>query len=145
MAEGDIAALDNNCRTLQELRSLEEELHKIETRRNRERMETLLHPDFVEFSRSGTRYGRTDVLEEYGPDSTLPVIHSEHFHMVVLAEGIALLTYVSAHLDGDGNAHRQTLRSSIWVLTEVGWQMRFHQGTPASGETSGSAESVEAA
>ena len=95
-------------------------------------MEMLLHPDFVEFGRSGTPYSRADVLEEYGPDSTLPAIRSEHFKVVNLGGGIALLTYVSAHLDADGNAHRHTLRSSIWVLTEVGWQMRFHQGTPTS-------------
>ncbi len=124
--------LGDNRPVLEELISLERELHKAETRRNRKRMEALLHPDFVEFGRSGARYSRTDVLEEFGPDSTLPTIHSEHFQMVLLAEGVALLTYVSAHLDAHGNAHRHTLRSSLWVLTEAGWQMRFHQGTPTS-------------
>jgi hypothetical protein len=34
---------------LQGLRTLETELHRDETRRNRKRMEALLHPDFVEF------------------------------------------------------------------------------------------------
>jgi hypothetical protein len=50
---------------LEELRTLETELHKDETRRNRKRMETLLHPDFVEFGRSGRRYTRADVLKEF--------------------------------------------------------------------------------
>lgn len=125
--------LDPDRPVLEELMSLERELHKAETRRDRGRMEALLHPDFVEFGRSGTRYSRIDVLEEFGPDSTLPAIVSRDFQMARLAEGIALLTYLSAHLDANGNAHRHTLRSSVWVLMEAGWQLRFHQGTPASG------------
>jgi hypothetical protein len=123
---------DKDLLLLEELRSLEKEMHKGETRRNRKRMETLLHPDFVEFGQSGIRYSRADVLEACGRDRTLPAIHSEHFQIVPLAEAIALLTYVSSHLDSEGNASRHTLRSSIWVLTEAGWQVRFHQGTPTS-------------
>jgi hypothetical protein len=117
---------------LEELRKLETELHTNETRHNRKRMETLLHADFVEFARSGKRYSRADILNEFGPDSVLPAIHSEQFDFVVLAEGVALLTYVSAHLDAGGTRHRHTLRSSVWVRTELGWQLRFHQGTPAA-------------
>jgi hypothetical protein len=128
-----MSCLDNNLPVLEVFRNLERELHKAETRGNRERMETLMHPSFVEFGRSGTRYSRADVLEEFGPNSNLPAIRSENFQMADLAEGIVLLTYESAHLDADGNAHRHTLRSSIWVITEAGWQLRFHQGTPTSG------------
>ena len=117
---------------LEELRTLETELHKDETRRNRKRMEALLHPNFVEFGRSGRRYTRADVLEEFGAGSVLPAIHSRHFDLVVLAEGVALLTYLSAHMDASGNPHRHTLRSSVWVRTAVGWQIRFHQGTPTT-------------
>ena len=120
---------------LEELRTLETELHKHETRSNRQRMETLLHPDFVEFGRSGTQYTRADILKEFGPNSVLAAIHSCHFDLVVLAQGVALLTYLSAHLDAGGNPHRHTLRSSLWVCTEVGWQMRFHQGTPTTHAT----------
>jgi hypothetical protein len=123
---------DHNAMLLEELRSLETELHKDETRRNRKRMETLLHPDFVEFGRSGVRYTRADILKEFGPDTVLPAIHSRHFDVAVLAEGVALLTYLSAHMNAAGNPHRHTLRSSVWVCTEAGWQMRFHQGTPTT-------------
>ncbi len=56
----------NNSGLLEELRSLETELHKDETRRNRKRMETLLDPEFVEFGRSGARYTRDDILREFG-------------------------------------------------------------------------------
>jgi hypothetical protein len=121
-----------NPTLLEELKTLETELHRYETRSNRQRMETLLHPDFVEFGRSGTRYTRADILKELGPNSVPAAVHSCHFDLAVLAQGVALLTYVSAHLDESGNPHRHTLRSSLWVYTEVGWQVRFHQGTPTT-------------
>lgn len=111
---------------LEELRSLEIELHKD---RSRKRMEALLHPDFVEFGRSGKAYTRDEILNEFATDATLPVVQPRHFAVALLAEGIALLTYVSAHVNADGTTDRHTLRSSIWVKTELGWRMRFHQGT----------------
>ena len=41
-----------------------------------------------------------------------------------------MLTYVSSHVLPDGIHDQHTLRRSIWQLSEQGWQMRFHQGTP---------------
>jgi len=114
---------------LEELRNLETALHENETRHDQRRMETLLHPDFIEFGQSGKRYSRADILE-FGQGEVLPLIRSDNFELVVLGSGAALLTYVSAHVDAGGNSHRHALRSSIWVHTQVGWQMRFHQGTP---------------
>lgn len=111
---------------LEELRSLEVELHQD---RSRKRMEALLHPDFMEFGRSGRTYTRDEILNEFATDATLPVVQSRHFAVTLLAEGVALLTYVSAHLNADGTSHRETLRSSVWMQTEMGWRMRFHQGT----------------
>jgi hypothetical protein len=119
----------------EELRKLETELHTSKARRNKQRMETLLHPDFVEFGRSGRRYTRAEILNEFGPTSVLPAVRSKNFELKVLAEGIALLTYASAHEDADGKQSRHTLRSSVWVCTETGWQMRFHQGTPIAAPT----------
>jgi len=126
----------NSTVLFEELRGLEIELHKDQTRRNRKRMEELLHPEFLEFGRSGRRYSLAEILDEFGkefgPVNALPTVHSDHFELVVLAKGVALLTYLSSHLDAAGNPSRQTWRSSIWVHTDVGWQMRFHQGTPSS-------------
>ena len=61
-----------NATLLEELRSLETALHKDETSRNRQRMETLLHADFVEVGRSGRRYTRSEILEEFALDKVLP-------------------------------------------------------------------------
>jgi hypothetical protein len=130
-------SVDRN-RLLDKLITLETKLHRVETRRNRQRMEALLHPDFIEIGRSGRVYTRAEILEEFGTDSVLPAIHASHFDLVVLADGVALLTYRSAHVDADGNLQRHTLRSSVWVSTKAGWQMRFHQGTPTTGEISAS-------
>ena len=107
---------------LVELRNLEKEL----TLRNRKRMEMLLHPDFVEFGRSGTRYTRVDVLRKFA-DAELPSIQYRNFDLTILSDGVALLTYLSAGAHGKP----KTLRSSLWVRTKLGWQIRFHQGTPA--------------
>lgn len=123
---------DNYVILLDELRSLETELHTIEARRNTQCMERLLHPDFVEFGRSGRRYSRAEILNEFEPTSVLPTVRLGNFELTILTEGIALLTYASAHEDADGKQSRHALRSSVWVCTEIGWQMRFHQGTPTA-------------
>jgi hypothetical protein len=39
----------DNHALLEELRALETELHKNDTRHDQRRVETLLHPDFIEF------------------------------------------------------------------------------------------------
>lgn len=125
----------NTSALLEELKALETELHKNESRRNRKRMDALLHPEFIEFGRSGKTWNRAEVLEEFGPDNVVPVIESRNFDLALLTPDIALLTYVSAHVDDGGTPRRHTLRSSVWVRTEVGWQMRFHQGTPTTAAT----------
>ena len=117
---------------LEQLRVLETELHRFETRQNRKRIELLLHPDFVEFSRSGRRYNRREALEEFtGGAIALEPVHAGDFEIVELGCGRALLTYWSVHKNSSGEFYRRTLRSSLWVETEAGWQMLFHQGTAA--------------
>jgi hypothetical protein len=116
---------------LQRLRGLETELHRLETRQNPQRLEELLHADFVEFARDGHRYGRSEVLAEFlRPGAVLPPVQIDGFEVAELARGAVLVTYSSAHEAIAGQPHRHTLRSSLWLETGAGWQMRFHQGTP---------------
>lgn len=113
------------------LRALEIELHRLETRRNSERLEQLLHPDFVEFARNGHRYSRSEVLAEFAaPHAVLEPVHVDRFQLAEIARGTVLVTYSSAHETAAGQLYRHTLRSSVWVETGTGWRMRFHQGTP---------------
>jgi hypothetical protein len=116
---------------LEQLRALESELHRLETRQNRGRMESLLHRDFVEVGRSGRRYSRTEVLEEFAAGGVLEPVQAQDFQLSELAPGVALLTYRSAHVSPAGDLFRETLRSSLWVVAANGWRIRFHQGTPA--------------
>lgn len=115
---------------LAQLRDLEVALHRIEVRRDTTRMQRLLHESFEEIGRSGRRYSRDEILTEFAGGKTLPVIASHDFRLVRLGEDLALLTYESAHVDDEDNGRRRTLRASLWLRTEPGWRIVFHQGTP---------------
>ena len=113
------------------LRGLEVELHRLDTRQNSERLDQLLHPDFVEFARNGHRYSRSEVLAEFsGPGAALEPVRVDRLELAEITRGTVLVTYSSARETAAGRLHRHTLRSSVWVEAETGWRMRFHQGTP---------------
>lgn len=119
---------DNNL--LQTLQDLEVELHLTETRCNLARLGDLLHPDFEEYGRSGRRYSRAEILDAFQAGGELTPIVAWDFALARLGDGVGLLTYQSAHVGPSGDRQKHTLRSSLWMRTAIGWQMRFHQGTP---------------
>ena len=126
-------AMQSNAELLRTLKPLEIELHQAETRREPARLEELLHPDFEEFGRSGRTYSRSEVVAEFADCSDFPDIQAGDFSATAIGERAALLTYVSAHCAHSGERHRHTLRSSLWLLCDGHWQLRFHQGTPTEG------------
>ena len=85
------------------------------------RLRELLHPSFTEFGASGTVCTLESVLSTLPGD---PEVNEEavDFTAVSLGEDAVLLTY---RMTGS----RPTLRSSVWLRTPEGWQMRFNQGT----------------
>ena len=115
---------------LQHLRGLEIELHQWPTRSNVSRLDALLHHSFIEFGCSGAVLSKVDVLERLPADSRPRRIWSESFELSKLADNVALLTYRSANADASGALSKHALRSSLWIRTPRGWQIRFHQGTP---------------
>ena len=117
---------------LQKLKALEVELHHPGVRCSRERLERLLHPDFHEVGRSGSAYTRETIITYLTAQDSQPVVASEAFALAELDTGIALLTYRSAQVGPRGGLVRHTLRSSVWVNTSEGWQLRYHQGTAAA-------------
>jgi hypothetical protein len=119
---------------LQELQALEVELHHPGVRCARERLEILLHPEFHEVGRSGRQYSRESVITYLESQTTHPLVESTRFSISLLAPGCALLTYHSIHQREDGVLENPTWRSSIWLKGSSGWQLRYHQGTPASAE-----------
>lgn len=113
------------------LRDLEIELHQFDARRNETRLDELLHNSFVEFGRSGTRYNKADLMALLLTETEPAVAPwSQDYEISELAEGLAQVTYKSAHVNDEGELSRYTLRSSLWQKVDGNWQVRFHQGTP---------------
>ena len=114
------------------LEALEVRLHHPGVRCSRDHLEQLLHPDFHEVGRSGREYTRETVVRFLSSLDEHPQVVSERFVVTELSPGLALLTYRSATVRPAGGLSNHTLRSSLWLHTAVGWQLRFHQGTPAA-------------
>jgi hypothetical protein len=117
---------------LQELQTLEVELHHPGVRCNRQRLEQLLHPEFGEVGRSGRRYNRETVINFLSAQESQPAVASEEFAVSELGPGVALLTYRSANVQLGTPTANHTFRSSVWLKTGAGWQLRYHQGTAAA-------------
>lgn len=117
---------------LERLRNLEIELHHPGVCLAGKRLEALLHPDFHEVGRSGLPYDRATIISYLGKVTVPPLVISDAFAVAELAPGVALLTYRSANRDADGGLSNHTLRSSLWLEGPAGWQLRYHQGTPAA-------------
>jgi hypothetical protein len=83
----------------------------------------LLAEDFVEFGASGRRWTRNAVIAEFRVREKRHVEIAD-FSMEMLGPDVALVTYRST---AEASV---AVRSSIWVLRNGRWQMRFHQGTP---------------
>lgn len=117
---------------LQEITALEVELHHPGTRLSAGRLQQLLHPDFHEVGRSGTRYDRDTVIAFLANQDELPDVVSDAFALTALSPDVVLLTYRSARSKASAPSSHHTLRSSVWCRVNTGWQLRYHQGTPAA-------------
>ncbi len=93
-----------------------------------ERVLALLDPEFEEIGASGRRWDVKTILAATGDGEVSAEAPVEVGEMTgtLLAPGLVHLTYFS---DRRG---RRVRRSSLWRLTETGWRMYFHQGTPAA-------------
>lgn len=111
-----------------ELQRLEETLLNPEVRRSRARLDALLADDFLEYGASGRTYDKSALLSmtDKAYDGEL-LLHA--FSAMALAPSVALVRYRSLLRRADGR-ESHALRCSVWSLTEKGWQLVFHQGTP---------------
>lgn len=109
-----------------QLVGLEESLWKTETRFDLDYMETVLSADFFEFGRSGRIYQREDTLHGVRPQT----IDAQLKNVTVfpITQDVIQVTYVSEVVGETGLEIAN--RSSIWIKTQEGWKLRFHQGTP---------------
>jgi hypothetical protein len=113
------------------LSNLEVSLHESSARKDSSIVDQLLHASFVEFGRSGRRYDRDEILQLMRLEDSHCEVWPQDFVGTVIAEDVVLLTYRSAHVSECGALSKCSLRSSIWQRMPTGWQVRFHQGTPA--------------
>ena len=112
---------------IKEIEKLEESLWKSETRFDSEYMDQLLHADFFEFGRSGRIYQRQDTLDVVSAEEIKIQLPLKNFSVHTVDDNSVLVTYISEVMYEElevGN------RTSLWVKTEEGWKLRFHQGTP---------------
>lgn len=110
------------------LKSLEESLYQPDTRFDREYLENILAPDFIEFGSSGRVWTRGQIIRT--PQVAIGVrLPLPEFGLQMVSEDVALVTYRSEMgLDYADAANR----SSIWRRTVDGWQLVFHQATPTN-------------
>jgi hypothetical protein len=112
------------------LEELEVSMWKSETRFDHEYMNNTLTPDFFEFGRSGRVYKKEETLGATFQEInvTLPL---KHFSIHSIDANVALVTYIS-------EVQYENLeianRSSLWIKSDTGWKLRFHQGTPTQGK-----------
>lgn len=94
-----------------------------ETRHSGSELERLLHPEYTETGSTGNVYDRETIIEMMLGEQPGGVVIRD-FQAQLLNEECALVTYRSIGLGG-----QEARRSSIWVLTEDEWRLRYHQGT----------------
>jgi hypothetical protein len=118
---------------IDEIRLLEEALHRREVRNSRKAVENLLGEGFVEIGASGAAYSRAEMVEllaSESDDANDSVLEAYDYCLTPISSDAVLLTYRTRRVGSDGS-ERHVLRSSIWTQREGGWQLVFHQGTIA--------------
>lgn len=122
---------DENDRAVQAAIDGELRLLDPEVRASPTLVSELLDPEFTEVGASGRWWDAESILTVTSAGAVSPEAPVEVSRMSgeVLAPDIVHLTYFSDHQG------RRVWRSSLWRLTETGWRLYFHQGTPAADDT----------
>ena len=99
------------------------ELHLLDprVRADADKLDDLLHRDFVEVGASGRLWTRDQAITALTADPDCPQ-DVRDLKVDELAYGIALVTYELAG----------TYRSSLWIREITRWQLRYHQATVAA-------------
>jgi hypothetical protein len=103
----------------------EHELLDPEVRADRAALDRLLAPGFTEIGSSGRQWQRGELLAEIGDFASSEGLVVSGLEASVPAEGLVLVTFTSTQ--GDSVSRR----CSLWRFTRRGWQIEYHQGTPA--------------
>lgn len=115
--------------------ALELQLHQPETRRNKAQLNLLIANRFEEIAASGVRFGKAHVLQRL-PEEQAPWVEAFDFEVRLLSKDLAQVLYKAKLRKAGEMQSKLSMRSSLWQLNSLGWQMVFHQGTavlPATG------------
>ena len=63
--------------------------------------------------------------------TSLPQVVAYDHRLERLADDVALLHFASLETQSDGTSRHAARRVSVWRRTALGWQLHYHQGTPA--------------
>jgi hypothetical protein len=89
------------------------------TRADRAAVERLLHPDFREIGVSGRLWDRAAIVDSLADEPGQGAM-ARNVEAREVADGVVLVTYDT----------ERARRTSLWVRTQDGWRVLFHQGTP---------------
>ena len=116
---------------MKQLRKLEESLLQNEIRSNRNKLNDLIHDDFIEIGYSGKTHTKSNVLAELPVEDFYEIeLWSQDYSYRTLSKNTVLLIYKQCRIDQNGQMSRHAKRSSIWFNNDGNWQLLFHQGTP---------------
>lgn len=71
----------------------EVELHESASRRDRARVDALLHPDFVEIGRSGKLWSRAAMIDAMLAEEARPTPQADEWQFSEVSPGLVLVTY----------------------------------------------------
>jgi ribonuclease HI len=109
---------------LQQVAQLELALLLPAVRADPTRLESLLHPDFVEVGASGRRWSRDEVIAALISSPDPGDVAVDDIDARLIAHDVVLVTYTSRR------ATTVVHRCSIWIRSGGDWVARHHQGTP---------------
>lgn len=103
--------------------ALETSLFLKEYLNDKEYLEKIFHPDYMEIGKTGNVYNRKETIDAlYGSDDRNIKITS--FEVRAMSLSMYRVNYVSTHEDGT-----RVYRTSIWMETLLGLVLYYHQGT----------------
>jgi hypothetical protein len=114
---------------VQQIKGLEETLLQGHTRADQQMLSKLLHDDFEELGASGHVVTKSEAIDWLLREDDHIQWSLSDFKVRRLSDEIALATYRAQKTDLAANTTKHSLRSSLWLKTETGWALRFHQGT----------------
>jgi ribonuclease HI len=113
----------------EQIKKLEETLLQRHTRADREMLAMLLHDEFEEIGASGDICTKNNAIQWLLREDDAIQWSLTDYRVRQLADDMVLATYCAHKADLKTGAAKQSMRSSLWVKSNTGWAMRFHQGT----------------